>query len=184
MALKQTRIGNFWNSLPPNGKIIIVALVALILLIIVIVIAKKIKQIKDDKGIKVTTNAASSEYKKLVAQGERLSASAMAYQQTVNSIATNLSGCDSLSTELKVIDDITKVVKKPVDWYYLVDLFDVKTIPDCGWGSTNYALPELLKDQLDTGGVYAGLGGGIGSGITTESINLLEAYLKKIGVTL
>ncbi len=169
----------------PWIKIAIILLIVIIIILIVYVAVKKIEQIKQNLEQGKTSSAAGDEIKKLQKSGETLSAREIDYQQTVSGIVTDLNGCEDLNTELKVIDDITKVVKKPIDWYYLVKLFDVKQIEDCGsFGNTTttYALPELLKDQLDTAGVYAGIGGGIGSGFTSSSINLLEGYLSKMGV--
>lgn len=180
--------GSVLKSFMPKTKTIVtIAIVIVIIAIIALIIYyvhKKIQEKKESKEFDKTKELAGDEYAALQDKGNTLSAKPIEFQQVSNAILTNLSGCDSLSSELKVIDDITKVVKKPIDWYYLVKIFGVKKVDDCGWGATTYALPELLKDQLDTGGIYSGLGGGIGSGVTSESINLLTDYLKKIGVTL
>jgi hypothetical protein len=175
---------NFFKDMPPVFKGIIALIILIVLVVVAYLIYKKLKKSKEDQGLNYTVNDAHDEYTKLKRKGEKLSSPLIAYQQTANGIAVDLKGCESFTTELKVINDITKVVKKPIDWYFLVKVFDVKSIDDCGYGSTSYALPELLKDQLDTGGVYAGIGGGIGSGVTSSSNNLLEEYLRKIGVTL
>lgn len=175
---------NFFKDMPPIFKGIIAIIILIILVIVGYVIYKKLKTGAENKGLDYTVGDASDEYSTLKGKGEKLSSPVIAYQQIANGIAIDLKGCESFSTELKVINDITKVVKKPIDWFFLVKTFGVQLIDDCGWGSTTYALPELLKDQLDTGGVYAGIGGGIGSGVTSSSINLLEGYLSKIGVNL
>ena len=175
---------NFFKDMPPIFKGIIALIILIILVVVGYLIYKKFKDEKDNKDFDYTVSDADDEYDKLKKNGDKLSAPLIAYQQTANGIAIDLKGCESFGTELKVINDIVKVVKKPIDWFFLVKTFDVKAIDDCGWGSTTYALPELLKDQLDTGGIYAGIGGGIGSGVTTASISLLEEYLRKIGVIL
>ena len=177
----------FFKDMPPLFKGIIALIIIIILVIVAYLIYKKVKTTIANKDLGKTANDAGDEYSRLKNSGQKLSNPLIAYQQTANSIAMNLDGCETLSTELKVIDDITKVVKNPIDWYFLVKTFAVKDIADCGsFGATktSYALPELLKDQLDTSGIYAGVGGGIGSGVTARSSNLLEGYLSKIGVTL
>lgn len=182
--MAENKTSNFLKDMPPMFKGIIALIILILIIVVAYLIYKKWKDKNEDKGLSYTVNDADDEYDKLKKAGQKLSSPVIAYQQTANGIAIDLKGCESFSTELKVINDITKVVKKPIDWYFLVKTFDVKDIDDCGWGSTTYALPELLKDQLDTGGVYAGIGGGIGSGVTTSSYNLLEGYLRKIGIVI
>jgi hypothetical protein len=147
-------------------------------ILIIYLSAKKIKKMREAAPYNATTDDAADLYKKMKNDGQVLSGREIDYQQLANSIAINLKGCESFATETQVIADIKKVIKKPIDWYYLVKVFGVKEIDDCGWGKTTYALPELLKDQLDTA-VPAGPGG-----LPTESINVLTDYLKTKGVTL
>ena len=87
------------------------------------------------------------------------------------------------TTEADVIIAITKIVKKPIDWYYLVKVFGVRDVDDCGYGSTKYNLTESLKDQLDTVLDYYNIPL-VGSGIAKNSYIVLEKYLQKIGVTI
>lgn len=147
-------------------------------------IVQKIKKDKEKANENVTLDLANDVYRKLYNSGERISSTQAAYSAVANDIQIKLNGCDKFTTELEVIDSITSVVKKPIDWYFLVKLFSVREIEDCIYGKTYYALPELLKDQLDTGGIYVGIGGGIGSGVTTESIQLLRGYLSKMNINI
>ena len=147
-------------------------------------IYQNIKQKKEAEKETVTLDLAKAIYAKLVKSGEKLSYPESAYSSVANDAQIKLNGCDKFTTELEVIDSIVRTVKKPIDWYYLVSLFGVREIDDCIYGKTTYAFPELLKDQLDTGGIYVGMNGGIGSGITTESIQLLRSYLSKLNINI
>lgn len=144
----------------------------------------KVKSEADKKDVKVVVNENLAEYEKL-AKTEKLSKPIPAYQQAINDIVTKLTGCEDFRTELQAIESIIKVVKKPIDWYYLVAKFGNKDIDDCGWGKTNYDFPTLLKDQLDTSGVYSiDFDGWKKSGFATNSIDILKSYLSKVGVTI
>ena len=155
-------------------------------------IYKKAKDLAGNKDNKVVTNENLKEFDKLQTQGQKLSSPIPAYQQLINDIVMKLNGCEIVNTELEVIKAIIKVVKRPVDWYYLVAKFGNKNIEDCGTfglGSTNYDLPTLLKDQLDSIVPYAQgktfeVDGFKGTGIYKNSINLLNEYFKKIGVVI
>ena len=152
-------------------------------------IYRKFKGIGEKKDSKVVTNESLNEFDKLQKQGQKLSKPMPTYQQLINDIVVKLSGCETVYTELEVIKAIIKVVKKPVDWYYLVAKFGNKDIEDCGWGKTNYDLPTLLKDQLDTSvpllqGKNFEADGFKGTGGYSNSIDLLRQYFSKIGVVI
>ena len=153
---------------------------------------KKAKDLTGNKDEKAVTNENLKEFDKLQKQGQKLSKPIPAYQQLINDIVVKLNGCETVYTELDVIKAIIKVVKKPVDWYYLVSKFGNKDIEDCGTfgaSKTNYDLPTLLKDQLDTlvsyrSGVTFEVDGFKGKGIYKNSIDLLNEYFSKIGVVI
>jgi len=151
-------------------------------------IVEKIKNEKEKKDGKTVVNENLTEVQKLQQQGQKLSKPIPAYQQAINDIVKKLDGCEDVRSEGQVIETIISVVKKPIDWYYLVSKFGTKAISDCGTfglGKTNYDLPTLLKDQLDTGGFLAiNKDGFKRSGFYSNSINLLNEYLKTIGVTI
>ena len=144
---------------------------------------KKFKDIAAQKDAKVVVNENETEYKKLEQSGQKLSFTPNVYSQLVNDIVVKLSGFESFNTELQVIGAIIKVVKKPIDWNYLVAKFGNKDIPDGAWGKTNYDLVTLLKDQLDTSGLYTINEPNFKStGFAINTINILTEYLTKIGV--
>ena len=151
-------------------------------------IYQKVKSTTGNKDEKKVVNENLSEFDKLQKQGQKLSKPIPAYQQTINDIVTKLNGCEDIRSEGQVIEALIKVVKKPIDWYYLVSKFGNKDIADCGTfgiGKTNYDLPTLLKDQLDTGGFMTiDVDGFKRSGIYANSINLLKEYFSKIGVVI
>lgn len=136
---------------------------------------------------KLVADEANVAFKEELKKGGSLSFPAMNYQSCINTIVKLLSGCETFGSELQVIYEVMKVVKTPADWYYLVKTFGRKDIPDCGWGKTNYDLPTLLKDQLDSSGAYSvkpAINGYTKSGFVLNSIDILEDYLKTKGITI
>lgn len=185
--MAEGKLYDYYKDIHPIAKGIIAIGVLGGLGIIGYTVYKKLKAIHDEKDLNKTATIYESEYKKLLNKGEKLSFEDKGvYNTLANEIASDLNGCERLSTEVDVINKIINVVKKPIDWYYLVYTFGIKKIDDCGSfgnSSTTYALPELLKDQLDSSGFYTGIGGGIGSGFTTDTKDLMTKYLGGIGVT-
>lgn len=138
-----------------------------------------------DKDAKAVTNDAKNTFKDLERKGKKLSFPLSNYSSTSNTIATLLSGCETISSELQVVEAIMRLVKNPIDWFYLVSEFGTKEIDDCVYGKTNYDLITLLSDQLDTsipvvnarkydGIIYVGV----------DTIVPLRVHLKKMGITI
>lgn len=171
---------NFWNGLPPLGKILIVAAGILALWIIYRQIDKYIKRERERKNPKETVKDAEKDIKTEQAKGETLSQSESAYSASANAIEKLLDGCETSESETAAINNVKAVVKKPIDWYFLIKTFGVREISQCGsFGlvKDSYDLPTLLKDQLDTVVIST-------SGIYLDSVTILRNYLKTIGVTI
>lgn len=177
-----------FKGLPKYARGIIAFIIVALIFYVLYLIYSAIKKAADNKNVKNTANAAGDLYQQELNKGQKLSLNALVYNSAANDIANKLEGCDSFDNEIKAIETIANVVKKPIDWYYLVKVFNVRSIDNCGLGNgdTTYALPELLKDQLDSSGVYRGSGAlsVIGTGFTMNSRDLLMKYLYSIGVTL
>ena len=176
------------QGLPSWSKGVIAVAVIGLGLYIAYKIQEKIKNAGAKKDAKAVVNENLTEVDKLQQQGQKLSKAIPVYQQAINDIVKKLDGCEDVRTEGQVIEIIISVVKKPIDWYYLVSKFGTKDIADCGtfgMGKTNYDLPTLLKDQLDTGGLMSiNKDGFKRSGFYTNTIDLLNEYFKTIGVTI
>lgn len=143
---------------------------------------KYASEFKETQDLKDVVKDSANEYNKLKKK-DKLSASPAAFSSLANDIKIKLNGCEMARTEVAVIIAITKIVKKPIDWYYLVKEFDVRDVDDCGLDSTKYNLTDLLKDQLDTATDYYNIPL-VGSGFVFNSYSILEEYLNKIGVTI
>jgi hypothetical protein len=147
-------------------------------------IYSKLKSEADTKKNKEVAKDAKSDYNKLKSQGQGLSFPASTYSGVSNTIKNLLDGCELGASEIKAVESIAKVVKKPIDWFYLVDTFGVRKIDNCGWatGDTEYDLISLLQEQLD--GLLFGdsVLGKRRFGVNTYSV--LSDYLKTIGVNL
>jgi hypothetical protein len=180
--------GELFSGLPTWAKGVIAIAVIGGVGFVAYKIYKTAKGLVGNKDEKKVTNENLTEFDKLQKQGQKLSKPLPAYQQLINDIVKKLNGCEDIRTEGQVIEGIISVVKKPVDWYYLVSKFGNRDIEDCGTfglGKTNYDLPTLLKDQLDTGGYMSiNKDGFKRSGLYANSINLLNEYLKTIGITI
>ncbi len=109
---------------------------------------KKVKSLKEKKESNEVANSAEDEYIKLKKQGQKLSYPEPNYFAAANAIKNALNGCESIVGEKDAYLAVLSVVKKPIDWYYLINVFGSREIDDCGFGETVYALPELLSGQL------------------------------------
>lgn len=112
-------------------------------------IYKFVKDKKGEQDSKDTLEGFSDEYDKLK-KTQKLSFTEPNYVSVANSVKNYLDGCDSYISEDDAVWAILGVVKKPIDWLFLVKTFGVRQIDDCGYGfgDTPYALPELLREQL------------------------------------
>ena len=109
---------------------------------------KKVKSLKEKKESNEVANSAEDEYLKLKKQGQKLSYPEPNYFSAANAVKNALDGCETYVGEEEALFAVLNVVKKPIDWYYLVNVFGSRKIDDCGFGETTYALPELLSGQL------------------------------------
>ena len=146
-----------------------------------------LKKIKDLKSLQTqSAKTATQEYNEL-AKKDTLTFAKSTYATTAETIANLLSGCETESTELQVIGEFIKVCKKQIDIEYLKSVFGNRTIDDCGpFGSTDYSLGSLLKDQLDTAILVTNtpkkliLGNwNVPTGYYSDSIEILDKYLKQ-----
>jgi hypothetical protein len=177
--MKQTKL-NYFQELPTWAKGVIGIAVVGGVALLAYKSYKWFQDYKESKDAGASVDAAADEFKDLD-EKDNLSFNNAAYVSLANDIAIKLNGCEMATTEVAVIIAITRVVKKPIDWYYLVKIFGVRKVDDCGFGETPYSLPELLKDQLDTATEYFNIPL-VGSGFTLNSYSILESYLSKIGV--
>ncbi len=181
------------KGLPPWAK----GLIAVSITGVAIVIAYKLYKLLDKEkrqekqDAKDTVVETESEINRLLKAGQKPSKPISTYKSTASAIAGKLQGCEaSPNPEIDVIKLICSVVKKRLDWLILVREFGVKQIDDCGYpsGSTEYELGKLLKDQMgwDWKGEVVADGfyynGNISGKKTT--LDILNIYLKKIGVTI
>jgi len=179
-----TRLPKWANGLIVVGSLIIVGTVAYY-------VYKKIKKKEEEKSSKDTVTAVESEIKTIQQQGggnATPSFTVSTYQTAANTVATLLDGCETSQTELRTIETVANVVKKPIDWLMLVKAFGVRKIDNCGIGTgdTTYDLPTLLKDQLDSIiAVYTiNINGYKKTGAAWNSLAILQDYLRAKGITL
>jgi hypothetical protein len=132
------------------------------------------------------------EIKDEINKGETPSKPLSTYKSTANTIFELLEGCETTGSEIKVIQEVVKQVKKPLDWKLLSREFGNRKVDNCGIGTgeTSYELGTLLKDQLD--GIVASPTRVKADGFTYNSLTsgkkttfeVLNTYLKSIGVTI
>lgn len=183
---------NYLQTLTPQGRTIVTIIVIVVVVIVSWVAYKEIRNAvrrgRAKKDPKVVVTDAEDNLKAEEAKGETISYPSSAYSSAANAIKELLDGCETATSELVAIKEVVKVVKKPIDWYNLVKVFGVKEVDNCGpWsGSTQYDLPTLLKDQLDSALAYWNINepNWKDSGyLYQDSALVLEKYLQKVGVT-
>jgi hypothetical protein len=164
-----------FNNLPQWSKGIIAVSAIVAVGLVGFVIYKKINTIKDKKESDETADSAEDEYLKLKKEGQTLSYPQTKYFSAATAIKNALDGCETYVGEEDAVYAVLNVVKKPIDWYYLVNVFGSRKVDDCGiGGETMYALPELLYEQL--GNLSPS------SFYTKSNIVYLKNELKKRGV--
>ena len=181
------------QGLPSWAKGVIAVSVIAAVGIVAYKVYKLVSDIGEGKDEKAVLNLVDKEIKDKIKAGESLSKPLSTYASTANAIEEKLKGCElSAKPEVEVIKLVIGQVKKPIDWLQLTAAFGKRKIDDCGWGSTDYELGNLLKNQLDQ---YLDLqtGGEVKadnfyysqkvSGIKT-TFDILNIYLKKIGVNI
>lgn len=132
------------------------------------------------------------EIKDLIKKGDTPSKPLSTYKSSANTIFELLDGYDSLDSQIKVVQEVVKQVKKPLDWKILSREFGKREVDNAGpfTGSTWYELSTLLKEQLETkvptmktimadGFAYSPLKSGI-----KTTYEILNIYLKTIGVVI
>ena len=181
-------MANTKTPMPPWAKGIIAVAIVGVAGYVAIQVVKAIKSAKktdDTKKAEETVSEVNKELKEIEKQGGKLSFPESNYSSACNTIVQLLNGAETFGTELQVIQEVMKVVKTKQDWLNLVYKFGVRKVQDILWGETSYDLPTLLKDQLDTAGLYAiDFQGYKKSGWATNTRDILEDYLKKVGVVL
>ncbi len=139
----------------------------------------------EDQTQKKVGDESGSVVAQLKKQGQNLAFPTPNYSATANTIQRLLDGCERVVSEIQVVEEIIKLVKKPIDWYYLISVFGNRDIADCGTfgvGSTNYDLVSLLKQQLDSQLIGDKINGKTYWNV--KSITPLVEHLQKIGISL
>lgn len=160
---------------------------------------------KKSEESQVIVDQTTNELQQQLQSGQKPSFPQSTYSSTASLIAQLLDGCETVNSELDVVNAVIRCVNNRTDWLTLVKAFGTRNISDCGsFGAskTNYALPVLLNEQLDTALMFRNssyvAGGlfGIGSldfnynGVkktfspNDDTIEVLRYYLKQKGVTI
>ena len=134
------------------------------------------------KDANAVSDSAKDTYKDLLKKGQKLTYPESAYGTAANTIQKLLNGGETITTEIQVVNEIIKVVKKPVDWYYLISVFASRDIDDLGYGKSNYDLPTLLKDQLDSTLIGDKVNGKFYW--SEDTLYPLTEYLANMGITI
>lgn len=182
----------FLDSIDPKTRGIIYLLITIVIITGIVLLVKEarsyIRRNQERKNPKKVVDESKDELKNLLASGETLSKPDSDYIAVSNTIEKLLDGCESANSELDVVRNIITVVKKPVDWAKLKVEFGVREISQCGsFGQIkdSYDLPTLLKDQLDSSGIYTiNIDGYKSTGFAFETLSILNDYFKSVGITI
>jgi len=186
--MKQVFVKSQINDMPKWAKGIVGVAAVVLTAFVIREVYKAIKKSAVDKSSKEVVNDASGELDALLKSGMKLSNASSVYSSTANTIEKMLDGCETSTTEMKVVKNIIAIVKNKADWLQLVKVFGTRSISDCGtWGQahTTYDLPTILKDQLDSYQIFIfeKVGSSTYNG-AKNTIDVLQSELKKLGITL
>jgi hypothetical protein len=171
----KTEVNQFYQSLPSWAKGAVAVSVIAGIAIIGFAIYRKVKLIQEKAESNETANSAEDAYLKLKKKGEKLSYPETNYFSAATAIKKSLDGCETYVGEEDAARAVLNVVKKPIDWFYLVNVFGSRKIDGCLFGGDEvYALPELLNIQL--GNLCASVW------YTNSCLGWLKDELKKRGV--
>jgi hypothetical protein len=185
------------NGLIVVGSIAIVGAVGYYLFV-------KWREKKKQAESQIILDQVKTELQQELANGQKLSHPKSTYSQNATYIGNLLNGCETINSEMEVANAVMKIVNNKADWLELVNAFGKKDIADCGTfgiAKTNYALPVLLNEQLDTALMFRNasyvtlgfIGGSLDfnfNGVrktfsgNDDTIDVLRYYLKQKGVTL
>jgi hypothetical protein len=167
-----------FNNLPQWSKGAVAVAVVAGIGIIGFAIYRKVKLIQEKAESNETANSAEDAYLKLKKKGGaegKLSYPETNYFSAATAIKKSLDGCETYVGEEDAARAVLNVVKKPIDWFYLVNVFGSRKIDGCAFGGDEvYALPELLNIQL--GNLCASVW------YTNTCLGWLKDELKKRGV--
>lgn len=155
------KAGNYFTQLPTWAKGILAVGGLAIVAFVGYKIYKKIQQQKESSEEKDVIKDIKNEERNLIQQGLKQTFNDSVYESSANFIFQKLDGCETSSSELQVMSEVLRVCQNKLDWTKLVGAFGTRTVDNCGIGTgdTDYSLPTLLKDQLDSteiGGVNNG----------------------------
>jgi hypothetical protein len=137
------------QGLPSWAKGVIAVSVIAAVGIVAYKVYKLVSNIGEGKDEKVVLDLVDKEIKDKIKAGESLTKPLSTYASTANAIEEKLKGCDSPKSEIDVIKLVIGQVKTPIDWLQLTKAFGKRKIDNCSWGSTDYELGNLLKNELD-----------------------------------
>lgn len=190
-----TKLPKWANGLIVIGSVAIVGAVGYFIFL-------KWKEKKKEEEGKVILDQQKTELDQQLQNGQKLSFPQSVYTQTASSIAQKMDGCETVNTELEVVEAICRIVKVKADWLALCQAFGTRDISDCGslgLSKVNQTLPTLLTSELDTMLMmrrgYVAIFGITGftldiNGVkktfssTDDTIDVLRYYLQQKGVTI
>lgn len=143
----------FFNSLSPLVRNIIILILFLIFVFFVYRIFKYFKDLADEKNFKNTVNDAESELKKLL-KTQRPNYPDSSYSGWANQLQLLVEGCDFDTNTPDVLAIFTNI-KNDVDYLKLLTAFGVRDIDECGFawvtGSYSADLPTLFVKETASG---------------------------------
>jgi hypothetical protein len=138
-------VKNFYNDLPPVGKVIVVGAGAFAAWKLYQLIVASVGKKEERKNV----NSYKDALKDLAAQGVMPSYPESQYMSWANGIEESFSGCDPLNASAFSIIAVLKKLKNDADFASLVTAWGVRSYPDCLWGTVSGDLFTAVNSELN-----------------------------------
>lgn len=140
----------FFKSLPPWARGVVIIMIIVILVIIGIYINNKVKNAQKTKDSKAEVDAAADELAKAKNAGIVETFSDAEFQTKCNAIIEAANGCDPGEQGAQAIMAVIYSLQNQADWWKLLKTFGTRTWDDCGWGTGDVSgsLTTLLINEL------------------------------------
>jgi len=158
---RKNTVVQFYNSLPPWAKGVVVVGGLAMTYVIINGILKKVKADAELKNERNSVDVQQQELQNLIDAGQRPTFPQSQYYTWADEIQNQFDGCDTstfsdggiwfiFSNSGKTVKNIIENLEKDIDFLALQTAYDIRTYDQCGWwmGNVTGNLSKAINDEL------------------------------------